>query len=128
MKQVTIDLINLYKIEDVGMLGGKLSEDNPYTFHHIVPVRENGATTVENGAVLTKQKHEQFNKLERLYPEFGAEVNCYLYTYRGNYPPEIKERIDYLMSLVESNGEKKSRTKQKKKQSNYKKYKKKHRR
>lgn len=128
MKQVTIDLINIYKIKDVGMLGGKVSKDNPYTFHHIVPVRENGATTIENGAVLTKQKHEQFNKLERKYPEYGEEINYYLYTYRGNYPDEIKERIDYLMSLVENNSEEKSHKKQKNKQSNYKKHRKKFRR
>lgn len=127
MKKVTMDLINIYKITDVGMLGGKLSEDNPYTFHHIIPVREKGATTVENGAVLTRQKHEQFNQLERMYPEFGEEINKYLYTYRGNYPPEIKERIDYLMSLVDKKNREKARKKQKK-ISNYKKHRKKHRR
>lgn len=128
MKQVTIDLINLYNIKDVGMLGGKLSKDNPYTFHHIIPVRENGPATVENGAVLTRQKHEQFNKLEQMYPEYGDEINYYLYTYRGNYPDEIKERIDYLMSLVESANCGKPYKKEKKKQSNYKKHRKKHKR
>lgn len=128
MKKVTMDLIDIYHIKDVGMLGGKLSQDNPYTFHHIIPVRDKGATTVENGAVLTRQKHEQFNQLERMYPEFGEEINNYLYIYRGNYPPEIKERIDYLMSLVEKNNKNKSRKKQKRKISNYKKHRKKHRR
>ena len=127
-----MSLINLCNIHEVGMLGGKLSEDNPYTFHHIVPVRENGATTVENGAILTKRKHEQFNKLERLYPDFAKEVNYYLYIFRGDYPEPIEDRINYLMGLVEceksNKAANKSNQKRYRKKSNYAKHRKKHRR
>ena len=113
MNVVKEELIKIYKLSDECMLKGKLSRDNPFTYHHIIPVRENGQKTLENGAILTRKKHEQFNQLERLYPEYAAEINYYLYTYRGNYPEEVMERINELMSLVKDVPKKKVKTNKK---------------
>ena len=45
-------------------LGGKVSHENPLTYHHIKPVRCGGRTTMNNGALLSLQKHAEFNVLE----------------------------------------------------------------
>ena len=81
-------------------LGGVVTKDNPYTYHHIKPKRNNGLATKENGALLTQQRHEWFNKLEREYPTLASEINLYLAKYKGTYPEEIEWRINQIFALV----------------------------
>ena len=98
-------------------LGGQVTKDNYLTLHHIKPVRDGGRTTLENGALLSRQKHAEFNVLEEMYPEYGEEINNYFLEYRGQYPQEIYERIQELMSLVDIKAPRKD--KRHKKKSNY---------
>lgn len=79
---------------------GEVSKRNKLTLHHIKPVRENGATTIDNGALLTREMHDRFNILEQMYPELANEINIYLQTYKGNYSDEVLERINRLLELV----------------------------
>ena len=108
------------------LLGGQVTKDNYLTLHHIKPVRDGGRTTLENGALLSVRKHAEFNVLESMYPEYGEEINNYFLEYRGNYPPEVSERIQELISLVDVHAFRKE--KHQRKTSNYKKCLKKRRR
>ncbi len=81
-------------------LNYKITRDNPLTYHHIKPVREGGKATEENGALVSLLGHEDFNELERLYPDLAAEINQAFIIYKGIYPPELSERIEKLLNLV----------------------------
>lgn len=78
----------------------KLTKDNPLTYHHLKPVREGGRATEENGALLSREAHDDFNILEQMYPKLAREINEYLSTYKGDYPSEVIERINRLMELA----------------------------
>lgn len=108
-------------------LGGKVSKENPLTLHHIIPVREGGKTTIENGALISLQKHTEFNVLEQMYPELGEEINSYLYEYRGNYPQEVWDRIQEIWTHVNDHAPIKQKNNYRKK-TNYQKHLKKKRR
>jgi len=81
-------------------LGGKITRENPLTYHHIKPVREGGRGTIENGALLTDEKHRLFNELERKFPELADEINKYFLAYHGDYPEDVWCRIQYLLSMA----------------------------
>lgn len=78
----------------------KLTRENPLTFHHIKPKRDGGKATEENGALLSRYAHDDFNILENMYPELAKEINEYLLIYKGDYPIEVEERIIRLLELV----------------------------
>lgn len=78
-------------------LNGKLTKKNPLTLHHIKPIKKGGKTTIDNGALLSKSMHERFNQLERHNPQLAKEINKYLKEYKGDYPPQVQSRIDYIM-------------------------------
>ena len=98
-------------------LGGKVSHENPLTYHHIKPVRCGGRTTMNNGALLSLQKHAEFNVLESIYPDLAEEINFYFTVYHGTYPQGVYERINGIMQLV--NTDKHIKNRNKKKISNY---------
>lgn len=100
MKNSYIRDLLVYYYGPTCWLGGQVTEENYLTLHHIKPVRDGGRTTLENGALLSRQKHIEFNMLERAYPEYAEEINNYFLEYRGQYPQEVYERIQELMSLV----------------------------
>lgn len=83
------------------------------TYHHIVPVRDGGKNTLDNGALLSDEMHDKFNKLEMMYPQLAEEINMYLKEYKGNYPNEVWDKIVVLLELV-GKEEKKKWTKSKK--------------
>ena len=79
----------------------KLTKDNPLTYHHcVIPKRNGGRATEENGALLSREAHDDFNILEQMYPKLAKEINEYLTTYKGDYPSEVLEKINRLMELV----------------------------
>lgn len=101
MKNSYIRDLLIYNYGAKCWLNGKITRDNPLTLHHIKPVREGGKTTMENGALLSLRKHEEFNKLEQQYPDLAAELNMYFEIYRGQYPQDVFERIQEVMSMVD---------------------------
>lgn len=100
MKNQYVRDLLIYYYGEKCWLFGKITKENYLTLHHIKPVRDGGKTTLENGALLTVEKHMQFNLLEENYPELAEEINCYFSYYRGNYPQEVYERINEIMSIV----------------------------
>lgn len=96
--------VKLEVIADYGhkcWLNGVITRNNPLTGHHIIPRREGGATTKQNIAPIVRDKHEAFNIIEKKRPLDAEELTAYMLLYRGDYPEEISNRIDYLMSLEE---------------------------
>lgn len=68
MKQITKDMIKEFKIKQLGydFMGYSLQKDDIYTFHHlIIPNREGGKITRENGAILCgKSAHPYLHVIE----------------------------------------------------------------
>lgn len=60
------------------MPGYKEAEDR-LEYHHIIPVKENGETTIANGALLKGYNHEWLHKQS---PEKQAEINKQLQEYK----------------------------------------------
>jgi hypothetical protein len=105
-----IKALMIHDFGNVCWLNGTISRNNPLTYHHcVIPKRNGGKATEENGALLTHQRHEWFNELEREYPELAKEVNIYMSLYKGEYPEQVEWRINQIFALV--NPEHKGRVK-----------------
>ena len=77
MKAVTIQMVNEFKIKELGMdfLGFHLNKTNDLTFHHlIIPNRNGGPIARWNGAIIKRIPHDYLHLIERVdYERF-----CYL--------------------------------------------------
>ena len=77
MKAVTIQMVNEFKIKELGMdfLGFRLNKTNDLTFHHLViPNRNGGPVARWNGAIIQRIPHDYLHLIERVdYEKF-----CYL--------------------------------------------------
>lgn len=69
MKYITSLMINEYKMKELGhdFMGYSLQKGDIYTYHHlIVPRRNGGPITVQNGAILCgKSSHPYLHLIER---------------------------------------------------------------
>ena len=75
MKDILKLLILIYLPDKIDWLGFERSKKNPYTYHHLIPLRNGGETTKNNGCILTLQGHKFFNELEQRNPEIAKELN-----------------------------------------------------
>lgn len=48
---------------------------NPLTYHHIVPKRQGGKGSIENGALLCRIEHDMFNIIESANPKKAEDLN-----------------------------------------------------
>ena len=73
MKQITKDMIRIYKIKELGhdFAGYKLQKGDIYTYHHnIIAKRNGGPETIWNGAILCgKTIHPYLHLIEHYDPE-----------------------------------------------------------
>ena len=73
MKQITKDMIRIYKIKELGhdFAGYKLQKGDIYTYHHnIIAKRNEGPETIWNGAILCgKTIHPYLHLIEQYDPE-----------------------------------------------------------
>lgn len=73
MKQITKQMIKIYKIKQVGLdfCGYKLQKGDEYTYHHnIIAKRNGGPETIQNGAILCgKTSHPYIHLIENIDPE-----------------------------------------------------------
>lgn len=65
----------IQKYDGKCFLNGIINDKNFITFHHIIPVRDGGLATVENGALLGRLEHDMFNLIERMSKKKGVELN-----------------------------------------------------
>lgn len=66
-------LINIYG--DTCWMGYKVSDRNPYTFHHIKKDCNGGRRNLENGALLSIYAHKDLNEIERKLKQYYIELN-----------------------------------------------------
>lgn len=68
MKPITIKMINIYKIRELGydFMGYTFSKPQELSFHHlIIPKRLGGKETIENGAILRQcTSHDYLHRIE----------------------------------------------------------------
>lgn len=81
MKSITEEMIRLYKLNKLGydFMGYKFNNKEQLSYHHlIIPKRNNGPETVQNGAILTQSRlvssHDYLHVIERIDPEIFYEL------------------------------------------------------
>lgn len=103
MKEVLKEMIEIYKPDGIDWMGYIWTPRNPYTYHHCKELRNNGKTTVRNGAILTNTAHIDLNyydnRLNHIYRELNA---LFMMLNRTNMPPteEYWEELDYVLKKV----------------------------
>lgn len=63
-KIILLEMIEIFEPGDEDWMGYIRSTTNFFTYHHLIKQCYGGPTTIDNGAILTKNAH---NKLNRLY-------------------------------------------------------------
>lgn len=70
MKEITRQMVKMYKLNKLGydFCGYTFNNSNELSYHHlIVPKRNGGEETFENGAILVqKSSHEYLHSIERI--------------------------------------------------------------
>lgn len=68
MKSITLEMIDLYKIRQLGFdfMGYTFSKPQQLSFHHlIIPKRMGGKETIDNGAILRRNtSHDYLHRIE----------------------------------------------------------------
>lgn len=92
MKQVTKLMINEFKIKELGFdfMGYTLQKGEIYTFHHlIIPKREGGKLTRQNGAILCGQSsHPYLHAIE------AKDYDMFAYITKRMINENIKGSLD----------------------------------
>ena len=98
-KIIRLELIKIYG--KICMLGEPLSKENYLTLHHILKKQYKGATTIENGALLSRLMHQDLHFIEHwYYGEYGY-LNEYLKYYKATRDEEEKKRMNgYVKKLT----------------------------
>ena len=99
-KEILELLLSLF-LPDYDWLGFMESKNNPYTFHHIVPVRDGGKTTKKNGAILTKNGHKLYNYIEQDYPNIAEELTELFITLNETNSPATEEYYEEVNKVLE---------------------------
>lgn len=79
-------------------------KDNKLTAHHIIPRRENGATTWENIALLNRKWHDFFNLIELRDPKTARELNELFYELNRTFAPPTPEHFEEINGLLQMRG------------------------
>ena len=93
-------MIKIYKPDGYDWMGTPITKTNPLTYHHIIK-RNEGDTTISNGALLTKSSHRKLNMLETrdkdLYDEWQWLFYAINYSFTKPLPPyvEMMEELKY---------------------------------
>lgn len=104
MKNVLVQMLQIFKPKGIDWMGYKLTQKNPYTYHHIKERRNGGPETITNGAILTRKAHDDLNELD-MYCQEGYEAFQNLFRYINSLQRELTEEeeldlIDYAQSLA----------------------------
>ncbi len=89
MKEITITMINLFKIEEVDFMGYSINKSTLSYHHLIVPRRLGGPETIDNGAILNRlTSHPYLHIIENRDPEIFFLVTSEM------VDENIKRKID----------------------------------
>jgi hypothetical protein len=90
----------IYNPDGFDWMNYKLTDCNPYTYHHIVERRSGGHTTVGNGAILTEVAHNLLNILDQFCKEAYNDLqNIFIRINGSGEPPtyEIMKEVDNIL-------------------------------
>lgn len=93
-KECWIEKLHLRPVEDAPKVygsKGQLKRAKQLTFHHIKEKSKGGKATEENGAILSAENHEWFNKQS---PEVQARLNQIFQEYKKNFTEGSIDRSD----------------------------------
>lgn len=98
------EMIQIFKPNGIDWMGYRMTEDNPYTFHHIVEKRDGGSLTIDNGAILTEKAHKKLNFYDLFCKEAYNEYQRLFKIINKSKAPiadEMYEEIYYLAYRIE---------------------------
>ena len=101
MKQVTKEMIKIYKPLDLDWMNYKVTRQNPITFHHIIKKEQGGLYTFENGALLTETGHRYLHIIEYKEAKIFEMLNkMFEIINRQQHAPtqEQREIVEYLLN------------------------------
>lgn len=101
-KIIRLQLIQIYG--EICMLGEPLSIENYITLHHLIKKEHKGATSIKNGALLSKIMHEYLHYIECWYIGHYHYINDYLRYYKETEDPSEKDKMNcYIKKLIKIN-------------------------
>jgi hypothetical protein len=101
MKEVTKELIRIYKPLDLDWLNYRVTRQNPLTYHHIIKRENGGLFTLENGALLSQTGHRYLHIIEYKEIKIYEMLNkMFEIINRQKHAPtqEQREIIEYLLN------------------------------
>ena len=101
MKQVTKEMIKIYKPLDLDWMNYRVTRQNPITFHHIVKKEHGGLYTFDNGALLTETGHRYLHIIEYKEAKIFDMLNkMFEIINRQQHAPtqEQREIVEYLLN------------------------------
>ena len=104
MKQLTRDMLQIYRpISNLDWMNYKLVKKD-ITYHHIIKREDGGKRTLENGALLMPVAHQYLHLIEfRDFETYVAINKVFKYVNQQGYEPtrEQRELIEYLLCKFE---------------------------
>ena len=101
MKEVTRELIKLYKPIDLDWLNYKVNRPSDLTYHHIIKKENGGLYTLDNGALLTSTAHQYLHIIEYKEIKIYEMLNkMFEIINRQRHAPTMEQReiIEYLLN------------------------------
>jgi hypothetical protein len=83
------------------MMGEEVSRYNPFTVHHIVPIRDGGSNQRKNKSLLSHIAHIDFNLIEIYKPKEAQELTDGIIDFKKTRNPaiplQLKSYKDFLL-------------------------------
>ena len=107
MNSVTKQMIELYNIRRFDMMGYTFKRTKELSYHHlIIPKRDNGPITIENGAILVRDtSHDYLHRIEKVDREVFLLITNQIIEekQKGRLDVENLKRIKDLLLYFERN-------------------------
>lgn len=100
MKEDLKQMVNIYKPNGIDWMGFEVSENNPYTFHHIKEKHKGGKREISNGAILTKKSHALLNTLCVYYPDAYNDYQELFKRINSSRAPISDEFIEEIYGML----------------------------
>ena len=98
-------IVDQFQVYDFDWLRLEITKDSPLTYHHIIPRRKNGETTVANGAPLTTFGHAYFHHIERKDSITAKQINRLFKQLNTTMQPPTElyyEELEYYLDKYEN--------------------------
>lgn len=100
MRSVLCQMIKIFVPKNMDWMGYKVTNKNPYTYHHILERRYGGKETIENGAILSRNAHDHLNYLEVYVPEAYDDWQRFFRYLNSKMAPLTKEDLEIIKLIT----------------------------